>query len=581
MGRRTIVIIVSLVVILGLGLGLGFGLTGGGVAYGLEVEAPSGEDATSGDTLSYVFTLKNTGNVADQFGLEGASEHGWDVSIAPVLLQISPGAEKNVTLELTAPRAVDEGTEDELSLIVTSVRSGEVVTASLTTTVTRNYMDKPHHVYGVTPLVTAATYASSAYPEYSANNKTVLVTNESYEDAMAGSVLACELDAPLLITSNSSADIENVTAVLQNLGIETVYIVGELTAADLTAEDLGVNETIQIAAEPYNPYENSKELALYMLAEFGSDGVVFATGDYPSLFSAAEFGAFHHYPVVMVNKTLVHDYFATFTFNATVENIYLVGLSGEIGALNIGGLPFDEIIKEPNAAELSYEIASIIARELKGYGIPVNAVIVTTDYAHGLGVIPFAYRSLWPALMTPEGEIPSVTASFLADNMVEKLWLAGDEDNFPEQIRGEYYLIQVGYWEQLRAEYPAGDWPLEVVGDVVTELNLTVPGLKLKPYVAENVEIPHPKTGEIEYYTGIYVIDLLNEAVMTTTPCKVVIVAADGYQKAFLSTDSAGNGAIILAFEMVDGQERLDLKVEGYPGWWWVKDVVKIVVIGE
>lgn len=579
MGRRAIIIIVSLVVILGLGFGLGFGLTGGGAgggaAYGLEVEAPSGDDATSGDILSYVFTVKNTGDVADQFSLEGASEHGWDVSISPVLLEISPGAENNVTLELTVPRAVDEGTEDELSLIVTSLKSGEVVTASVTTTVTRNYMDKPHHIYGVTPLVTAATYASSAYPEYSANNKTVLVTSESYEDAMVGSVLACELDAPLLITSNSSADIGNVTAVLRNLGIETVYIVGELTAANFTDEYLGVNETIQIAAEPYNPYENSKELALYMLDEFGGDGVVFATGDYPSLFAAAEFGAFHHYPIVMVNKTLVHDYFAT--FNATVGNIYLVGLSGEIGALNVGGLPFDEIIKEPNAAELSYEIASIIARELKDYGIPVNAVIVTTDYAHGLGVIPFAYRSLWPALMTPEGEIPSVTASFLADNMVEKLWLAGDEDNFPEQIRGEYYLIQVGYWEQLRAEYPAGDWPLEVVGDVVTELDLTVPMLKQAPYASyiETVEI----NGEI--YTGINVIDLLNEAVMTITPCKVVIVAADGYQKTFLSTDLAKNGAIILAFEMVDGQERLDLKVEGYPGWWWVKDVVKIVVIGE
>jgi len=576
MGRRTIVIIASLAVILGLGLGLGFGLTRGGVAYGLEVGVPPGQDATSGDTLSYVFAVKNAGNVEDQFSLEAVSEHGWDVSISQALLEIGPGVEKNATLELTVPRAMDQGTEDELSFIVTSVKSGEVVTASVTTEVTRNYMDKPHHVYGETPLVTATTYASSAYPEYSANNKAVLVTNESYEDAMVGSVLACDLDAPLLITSDSSADIANVTAVLQNLGIDTVYIVGELAAADLAAEDLGVNETIPIAAEPYNPYENSKELALYMLAEFGGDGVVFATGDYPSLFSAAEFGAFHHYPVVIVDKTLAHDYFAT--FNATVENIYLVGLSGEIGALNIGGLPFDEIIKEPNAAELSYEIASIIARELKGYGIPIDAVIVSTDYAHGLGVIPFAYRSLWPVLMTPEGEIPSVTASFLADNMVEKLWLAGDEDNFPEEIRDEYYLIQVGSWEQLRAEYPAGDWPLEVVGDVVTELNLTVPMLKQVPYAGyiETVEI----NGDT--YTGIYVIDLLEEAGMTITPCKVVIVAADGYQKTFLSTDLAKTETdIILAFEMVDGQERLDLKVEGYPGWWWVKDVVKIVVIGE
>ena len=171
MGRRTIVIIVSLAVILGLGLGLGLGLTRGGVAYGLEVGAPAGEDATTGDTLSYVFTLKNTGNTADQFSLEAVSEHGWDVSISQALLEIDPGAEKNVTVELIVPRAVDQGTEDELSFMVTSVESGEVVTASVTTEVTRNYMDKPHHVYGETPLVTAATYASSAYPEYSANNK--------------------------------------------------------------------------------------------------------------------------------------------------------------------------------------------------------------------------------------------------------------------------------------------------------------------------------------------------------------------------------------------------------------------------
>ena len=110
-------------------------------------------------------------------------------------------------------------------------------------------------------------------------------------------------------------------------------------------------------------------------------------------------------------------------------------------------------------------------------------------------------------------------------------------------------------------------------------LDLTVPELKTE-YADRivTVSIRHPKKG-LQEYTGIRLLDLL-EVAEARIPCKVAVVAADGYQKTFLYEDIEANPDILLAIEPVKGQERLDLKVPGYPGWWWVKDVVKVIVIG-
>ena len=81
-------------------------------------------------------------------------------------------------------------------------------------------------------------------------------------------------------------------------------------------------------------------------------------------------------------------------------------------------------------------------------------------------------------------------------------------------------------------------------------------------------------------YTGLRLLELLRMA-GAHPPCKVAVVAADGYQKTFLYEDIEVNPDILLAIELVRGHERLDIKVPGYPGWWWVKDVVKAIVIGE
>ena len=552
-------------------------------AAGFEVAAPPPQEATSGDTLRYIFSLTNTGDLEESFILGASSQHGWSTAVSGgSTLSLGPGETAEIAVDLFIPRAVEAGTEDVLTLVVVSRRTGEVAIASVTTVVTRNYMRRPHHVYGVTPVDTAGVYASAAYPAYSANDKAVLVTVEDYGDAMLGSVLACFLNAPLLATSSRGEDLRKVRALLvgeEGLGIRKVYVVGRLAAlrADWS-ELLGVPEAeVLRPSAPFDLPTYSRELALRLLRELGAGGVVFAPTDYPSLFAAAEYASFNRMALVAVTEDDLADYHAT--FRDLTDNLVLIGLTSELEKLNTEELGFRKVIKARRPASLSHEVAETIAAEIRGYGIPVNAIIVTTRWAHGLGVIPFACRSLWPVLMTEPGEIPEEVIAFLTEHNVEKLWLAGDETDFPEDVIEEYYRIQCSYFERLKALYPKGDWPLKVTGDVGVMLDLTVPELKAE-YADRivTVSIRHPKKG-LREYTGIRLLDLL-EVAGARIPCKVAVVAADGYQKTFLYEDIEANPDILLAIESVKGQERLDLKVPGYPGWWWVKDVVKVIVIG-
>jgi len=120
---------------------------------GLEVGAPLPQEATSGDVLHYVFKIMNTSDVEDTLMLGAASQHGWMTAIPEgSTVRLGPGETAEITVELAVPRAVTAGTEDILTLIVISRVSGEAVAASTVTKVTRNYMRKPHHVYGVTPV---------------------------------------------------------------------------------------------------------------------------------------------------------------------------------------------------------------------------------------------------------------------------------------------------------------------------------------------------------------------------------------------------------------------------------------------
>ena len=552
-------------------------------SVGFEVSAPPPQEATSGDTLRYVFALTNTSSAEDTFLLGAASQHGWMTAIptGPVVT-LGPGGTAWITVEL-APRAVTEGTEDVLTLLILSQKSGEVLAASVITKVTRNYMQIPHRVYGVTPVDTAGIFASSAYPAYAANDKAVLATCEDYGDAMLGSVLACLMDAPLLVTSTKDEDLQKVRALLvgeKGLGVRKVYIIGHLAILRPDWKGLlGVQEVEVLGpSAPYDLSAYSRELALHLLQKLGAKGVVFAPVDYPSLFAAAEYASFNRMALVAVRRDILADFYDFFC--DLTGNLVLLGRTPELEKLEADGFRFQSVIKARDPASLSQEVAERIATKIQGYGIPVNAIVVTTRWPHGLGVIPFAYRSLWPVLMTEPGEIPQEVISFLTAHNVEKLWLAGDETDFSDDVANEYYGIQCSYFAKLRASYPKGDWPLKVTGDVGAMLDLTVPELKTK-YAEKlvTISIRHPKKG-LEEYTGIRLLDLLRMA-KAHIPCKVAVVAADGYQKTFLYEDIETNPDILLAIESVQGQERLDLKVPGYPGWWWVKDVVKVIVIGE
>jgi len=92
---------------------------------GVEVAAPPAKTVTRDSSLSYVFTVKNTGNITDTFNVEADSGHDWVTNISPETLQLFPGMSKQVKVELYVPADAVPG-RDPVTVTATSGRDDDI-----------------------------------------------------------------------------------------------------------------------------------------------------------------------------------------------------------------------------------------------------------------------------------------------------------------------------------------------------------------------------------------------------------------------------------------------------------------------
>ena len=98
---------------------------------GVEVSiSPSSQTGVNGETLTYILTVTNTGNVSDNYSLTATDNAGWSPILSPTSLTISTGSSVTATLRVTIPLNAVGGTIDNIS--VTANGTGVSASSSCT-----------------------------------------------------------------------------------------------------------------------------------------------------------------------------------------------------------------------------------------------------------------------------------------------------------------------------------------------------------------------------------------------------------------------------------------------------------------
>ncbi|PIV70293.1 MAG: hypothetical protein COS08_00980, partial [Euryarchaeota archaeon CG01_land_8_20_14_3_00_38_12] len=107
--------------------------------YNVTVTAPAGQSGDPGATLTYTFTIKNTGNGADTISYNVDSESDWTVSPLSGSLSLGAGLSGTVNVDITIPAGTPAATTDKLWLNATC---GDGVTKhqNFTTTTVNEYL---------------------------------------------------------------------------------------------------------------------------------------------------------------------------------------------------------------------------------------------------------------------------------------------------------------------------------------------------------------------------------------------------------------------------------------------------------
>jgi putative cell wall-binding protein len=175
-----------------------------------------------------------------------------------------------------------------------------------------HFADNTERVSGDSRYATAAAIAAEAYPD--GTDDVVVATDATFADALAGSLLAGGLDAPILITQ--ATQLTGVTAAaIESLGASNVWLLGgeaaisagvEASVADID----GVENIVRI--DGANRYDTARLIAETTFGddtdneigetEGGTTGILAFAGNFPDALAAGPlaFGGLH--PLLLTDR---------------------------------------------------------------------------------------------------------------------------------------------------------------------------------------------------------------------------------------------------------------------------------------
>ncbi len=189
------------------------------------------------------------------------------------------------------------------------VLGGTAVVSAGVVSALQKYAPSVSRVAGANRYATAAAISKLTFP--SGSTSAVLVTGETFPDALSGGPLAATLEAPILLTQRDV--LSGATAAeLTRLGVSQVYIVGGTASisdavADAVAE-IGITVRRLSGA---NRYATSVAVSK-VIAATGSDRVYLSTGlEFPDALGGGAAAAMANAPLLLIQEASVPSVVAT------------------------------------------------------------------------------------------------------------------------------------------------------------------------------------------------------------------------------------------------------------------------------
>ncbi|MBV7272875.1 cell wall-binding repeat-containing protein [Clostridium sp. PL3] len=167
-------------------------------------------------------------------------------------------------------------------------------------------------------------------------SKVILVSSENYPDALAGSVLAYKLNAPILLVGSDEADQDKILSYLKdNMDLAgTVYILGGtgVVSKDMEAKVSvsGFKNIIRLGGA--DRFETAAKISDTIGVKEGTPIVIVSGENYPDALSISSIAAVKQYPIIMVNKNEIPEVEKKEISLIKPGKVYIIGAEGAVSS---------------------------------------------------------------------------------------------------------------------------------------------------------------------------------------------------------------------------------------------------------
>lgn len=284
---------------------------------------------------------------------------------------------------------------------------------------------------GATRVDTALSIAKATYSGKVSN--VILTTEGNYPDALAGSVLAYKLNAPILLAGSSDKEQQKVLDYMKDKleSSGTVYILGGTGAVE---EDLekkiassGFSKIIRINGS--DRYETDGKLADMLQVKNGTPIILVSGENYPDALSISSIAAVKQYPILLVKENEIPDSIKNKIAAIKPQKIYIIGLNSAVSteveneAAKIAGLDKNNVVRIGGANRFETSLKTAKYFNLSGSSV---CIATGSDFPDALAGSVYAAKNN-AVIMLTDSKLSEDETTYLKDKKLSGVTIFGGE----------------------------------------------------------------------------------------------------------------------------------------------------------